>query len=1729
MGKGRGQIIAGLAEAAIGGALDATGIGVPLGQKLIISGGALAAGGIASALSRTPKIGTGTDLGSNKNDTLQGLPIPYGLTTVGFQRLFTTTHAPNDMNQRYLWMIGPLCHGPIEQVSQVYLDDHIALQSYGPYLRSKWDGGQTRNSGGTFVNAFDYRNYVAGWVAYGTDAQNICVMNARGAFTVTGSVKNDSTHRTLTLSTTHPFAPGDCIQNLGGVVGLDTLTGYIVTQVGTNTVQVYNAAGESGVGGGGGTIDYYAPDLWETFFTTSLAANQTQFFTSDMKGRGMAWLVLRLTATRSGETPLWNGNIPRVTAIVNGIVGEDTSSRGQVSLSVSSISAGSAYTIPKISGGAQTLYTATALVTFTAAHQLGEGQILRFQNTGTTLDGVQRVDRVLSDTQIQVFCEGITGTTSAGTANVLSTIDNPAIAVREYLLNKNYGLGAATTELDDTRFTTEANVCDTLVTAPAQDTATFVNTVNITGTTPSGSQTLIGINGNANDYPIGCTILVQNSSEPALNGLQVVANHSSGTLWVNVITTTSGTAVGTVQKQVTQRQFECAGQLNADSTLKENLSALLATCRGRLIYQGGKYAPSIRSGSATIHPLALTPDLIVGPITFTGPGQADMPNVLRATNVDTVAFLDTLLIHSTTPNGAATDITVDQVNGYVQGDTIQIVGVKIDHTNVAQLNGTTTISAINGNVITVPIVTTANGGGGSIRKMPPAPIGVDGQYSQTLYPTGGVLQNPFYIEDGSQLNLKDVEMPLVNNPARAQQLLMVQLREARAALGISVECREAVIEYEVDDLIAVTHPTTGFVNTPFWVTSVVPLASGNVQLGLEGYSAAAYNFAAQDDIKFTPPTTLADPLLVNPPTGLLVTVASSQQRALQVEWTEALTGFVAQYQAQFRVHGTTAWQEAFLVGADQYVAFITDLVVGTYYDVQLRAITKIGTWSPWIEVDNTLLSATGTTSIAQGTVQLDALGNWKATWDVPPQALSSKYTFTTTGFDTDAVVIASGTVENGTPVTVTGSGVLRGQVVYVAIVPFTGAGGTGTPLQSSHIQSTAYEPPPPTAWISADTAGATDTSINVTFNGSAGTSVQSIQWQYSVNGGAFSTLSSAALPQTITVTRQPKAEQIIELKTIQTDGQTAAASYVVQGKLQAMDRGTGYVDRGVPWTDGFYGLSASDNVGNNARSTVTDSRTSALNTHFRYSTDTSDGVLDGAGSPITGGKYAHVGFANITGQLAGVATDSRGAAINNMFRYGTDSTNGVVDGTGSPLTGGARGFLSLDASTSPRLITAVDETANIGQENAGALSKRAGIFFSEVFNNLPSAANYAQTGSGTKTLVTDQPNTTVGKYLLQTSGGEVWLVSQLGFPFNPSKLYRLRMRVRATVNGDGLIYFGWYGTLADGSSSNNNGGYQYVGIAGLNPTVAAGWQEITTWVKGATLPYASSSPGASADPNSPSAANVGTSMVYPLIAMGYPNPTGSGTFECDYFQIEEMDEDASARTYTTLQGGSNLGWLRTVALDSRGSAINGMFRYGSDNANGVVTLSNKQFYDPTSPFAAVSVVADTLEATSTPVAGQHSFILQHVGSSPVVSRLQFGTDGSGYAFSIARNNSGTVADLFYFYDNGHFDLPTSGAISFGGDKVLGVSIGTNSYTELVRVDGVIGLYLGSGGDPANYYDSNTHTFRDASGNNVAQLTNAGMKLIDTGGNNFQVATVASGSTAPTSSTPGVVGMIYIVT
>lgn len=108
----------------------------------------------------------------------------------------------------------------------------------------------------------------------------------------------------------------------------------------------------------------------------------------------------------------------------------------------------------------------------------------------------------------------------------------------------------------------------------------------------------------------------------------------------------------------TQKRFEANGALDPDASTETNLDALLSSCRGRLVYQGGKYRLVITQSQAA-ETFELDASNIVGDWEFFSGGIDYAANVVRAQFIDAAQDYRPNEVRFPEPGAANSYLTAD--------------------------------------------------------------------------------------------------------------------------------------------------------------------------------------------------------------------------------------------------------------------------------------------------------------------------------------------------------------------------------------------------------------------------------------------------------------------------------------------------------------------------------------------------------------------------------------------------------------------------------------------------------------------------------------------------------------------------------------------------------------------------------------------------------------------------------------------------------------------------------------------------------------------------------------------------------------------------------------------------------------------------------------------------------------------------------------------------------------
>jgi hypothetical protein len=186
---------------------------------------------------------------------------------------------------------------------------------------------------------------------------------------------------------------------------------------------------------------------------------------------------------------------------------------------------------------------------------------------------------------------------------------NPAMCLRDYLTNDEYGKGIASGDLDATSFNTAANDCDSGVqtishtSVPVLLASTVTDRVKLqnesdfnkikTGTTiafASGGTTYFS--GRVLDKD--STIFREEGDSATSYGQHYYLLMDEGAVTTAITSTTSGTITET------QPRFECHAAIDTDETVLENTKDLIANMRGIFTYTNGTYSLDVEGTESSV-------------------------------------------------------------------------------------------------------------------------------------------------------------------------------------------------------------------------------------------------------------------------------------------------------------------------------------------------------------------------------------------------------------------------------------------------------------------------------------------------------------------------------------------------------------------------------------------------------------------------------------------------------------------------------------------------------------------------------------------------------------------------------------------------------------------------------------------------------------------------------------------------------------------------------------------------------------------------------------------------------------------------------------------------------------------------------------------------------------------------------------------------------------------------
>ena len=221
--------------------------------------------------------------------------------------------------------------------------------------------------------------------------------------------------------------------------------------------------------------------------------------------------------------------------------------------------------------------------------------------------------------------------------------------------------------------------------------------------------------------------------------------------------------------------------------------------------------------------------------------------------------------------------------------------------------------------------------------------------------------NTFLTDDNSWENRLEIDLPFTNDVYRAEQTMMTLLKESREGIAATVTCTEEALQFQIGDVVPVTHETPGWTSKNFWVMGVAILSDTRVRLALLEYDANAYSLDAESLAAAEPNTDLPNPFTVGAPTGLTLTATSTESietdagvyiPRIKVTWTDATDAFVDHYEIEAKL-GTEANFDPWGTAPPGQQLFFVYPVTPVSWDVRIRSVNSLGVKSAFVSTSVT--------------------------------------------------------------------------------------------------------------------------------------------------------------------------------------------------------------------------------------------------------------------------------------------------------------------------------------------------------------------------------------------------------------------------------------------------------------------------------------------------------------------------------------------------------------------------------------------------------------------------------------------------------------------------------------------------------------------------------------------------------------------------------------------------------
>lgn len=236
-------------------------------------------------------------------------------------------------------------------------------------------------------------------------------------------------------------------------------------------------------------------------------------------------------------------------------------------------------------------------------------------------------------------------------------------------------------------------------------------------------------------------------------------------------------------------------------------------------------------------------------------------------------------------------------------------------------------------------------------------------------PAGSAEEEAFLAEDGGTLLQGEFILDTITNYYAARDFARIFLRRSRNAMRVSFNASSEALQLSVADVVTVTHPTPGFAAKPFQVEEITLNYDGTCGVSLLEYDSTIYTYDLSAVQTVYPDTVLPDPFTVAAPTDLAVTETTYLSSdgtvvpEIAITWTPSADSFVIEYELQYKLSDDA---EYFSIITREPRVSDYGAVIGSTYDVRVRAINSIGSDSDFISTTYTVAGDTSAPATPTG-------------------------------------------------------------------------------------------------------------------------------------------------------------------------------------------------------------------------------------------------------------------------------------------------------------------------------------------------------------------------------------------------------------------------------------------------------------------------------------------------------------------------------------------------------------------------------------------------------------------------------------------------------------------------------------------------------------------------------------------------------------------------------------------